>query len=108
MFDCVMPTRNARNGMLFTSRGPMHIKNARFTEDTAPLDEDCGCYTCRTFHRAYLRHLFITGELLYHRLASLHNVTYYLSLMRDARAAIEADRFAAFHQERKGAHAAGL
>jgi len=107
MFDCVMPTRNARNGMLFTSRGQLHIKNARFTEDTTALDEDCACYTCRTFHRAYLRHLFVTGELLYHRLASLHNITYYLSLMADARAAIEADRYAAFHEERKRAHAAG-
>jgi queuine tRNA-ribosyltransferase len=107
MFDCVMPTRNARNGMLFTSRGRMHIKNARFSEDTSPVDDACECYTCRTFHRAYLRHLFVAGELLYHRLASLHNITYYLSLMRDARAAIEAGRYAAFHEERKRAHAAG-
>ncbi len=106
MFDCVMPTRNARNGMLFTSAGRVHIKNARFAEDTAALDESCGCYTCRTFHRAYLRHLFVTGELLYHRLASLHNVSYYLSLVRDARRAVVAGRYEQFHRERKAAHAA--
>jgi queuine tRNA-ribosyltransferase len=108
MFDCVMPTRNARNGMLFTTQGRLHIKNARFADDTRPLDEGCACFTCRTFHRAYLRHLFITGELLYHRLASLHNVTYYLSLMADARRAIEEDRFFAFRKERKACHASDL
>jgi queuine tRNA-ribosyltransferase len=107
MFDCVMPTRNARNGMLFTSRGKLHIKNARFAEDTRAVDDDCACYTCRTFHRAYLRHLFVTGELLFHRLASLHNITYYLSLMSDARAAIAEDRFEAFKRERQAAHAGG-
>lgn len=107
MFDCVMPTRNARNGLLFTSRGELRIKNARFAEDTRPLDEQCACYTCRTFHRAYLRHLFVTGELLYHRLASLHNVSYYLSLVRDARAAIREDRYERFYRERKAAHREG-
>jgi queuine tRNA-ribosyltransferase len=104
MFDCVMPTRNARNGLLFTHHGRLHIKNARFAEDTAPLDASCGCYTCRTFTRAYLRHLFISGELLYHRLASLHNVTYYLSLMADARQAIGDGRWAEFRSQRRAAH----
>jgi queuine tRNA-ribosyltransferase len=105
MFDCVMPTRNARNATLFTHRGKVSMKAARYAEDTSPLDEDCRCYTCRTFTRAYLRHLFVTQELLFFRLASLHNVAYYLSLMADARAAIEEGRFEAFHAERKAAHA---
>ncbi|MFZ9886544.1 MAG: tRNA guanosine(34) transglycosylase Tgt [Myxococcota bacterium] len=98
MFDCVMPTRNARNGLLFTSTGKLHIKNARFQEDQRPLDERCGCYTCQRFDRAYLRHLFVTGELLYHRLASLHNVTYYLDLVRGARVAIVENRYEEYHQ----------
>lgn len=107
MFDCVMPTRNARNGMLFTHKGKLPIKNARFAEDESPVDERCGCYTCRTFTRAYLRHLFISGELLFHRLASLHNISYYLSLMADARRAIEEGRYETFWRERKAAHAEG-
>lgn len=107
MFDCVMPTRNARNGTLFTSRGKLSVKNARFAEDERPVDEACACYTCRTFTRAYLRHLFVAGELLFYRLASLHNVTYYLSLMADARRAIEEDRYEAFWRARKAAHAEG-
>ncbi|MGN6702838.1 MAG: tRNA-guanine transglycosylase, partial [Burkholderiaceae bacterium] len=96
MFDCVLPTRNARNGWLFTSRGDVKIKNARHREDTGPLDPDCGCYTCRHFSRAYLHHLHRTGEILGARLNTIHNLHYYLDLMRQMREAIEAGRFAAF------------
>lgn len=93
MFDCVMPTRNARNGMLFTFRGPVQIKNACYTEDPEPIDPDCTCYTCRRFSRAYLRHLFISRELLSYRLNTIHNLHFYLDLMARMRAAIEAGRF---------------
>lgn len=105
MFDCVMPTRNARNGTLFTHDGKVSIKTTPFAEDTRPLDEHCACYTCRTFSRAYLRHLFTTGEILFFRLASLHNISYYLSLVRDARRAIVDGRYEAFHKERRERHA---
>ena len=103
MFDCVMPTRNARNATLFTSVGKMSIKAARYADDTRPVDEKCDCYTCRTFTRAYLRHLFAAGELLFHRLASLHNVRFYLSLMTGARQAIVEQRFASFHAATRAA-----
>ena len=93
MFDCVMPTRNARNGTLFTSRGPLHIKNSTYAEDPGPPDPDCGCYTCRRFSRAYLRHLYICRELLSYRLNTIHNLHYYLGLMAQMRAAIAAGRF---------------
>ncbi|HUP57562.1 MAG TPA: tRNA guanosine(34) transglycosylase Tgt [Bdellovibrionota bacterium] len=93
MFDCVMPTRNARNGQLFTSRGKVNIKNARYADDPAPLDPDCGCETCRGYSRAYLRHLFVCGEALSARLNSIHNLTYYLQLMAQMRAAILENRF---------------
>ena len=93
MFDCVMPTRNARNGMLFTSRGPVQIKNSVHTEDESPLDPDCGCYTCRRFSRAYLRHLYVSRELLSYRLNTIHNLHFYLDLMAQMRSAIEASRF---------------
>ncbi len=93
MFDCVMPTRNARNGTLFTSRGPIHIKNTVYTEDPGPLDPDCTCYTCRRFSRAYLRHLFICRELLSYRLNTIHNLHYYLSLMAQMRTATFEGRF---------------
>jgi queuine tRNA-ribosyltransferase len=96
LFDCVMPTRNARNGWLFTRWGDVKIKNARYKADTAPLDENCACYTCRNFSRAYLHHLFRTGEILGARLNTLHNLHYYLWLMAEMRAAIEADTFPAF------------
>jgi len=105
MFDCVMPTRNARNATLFTHKGKISIKNAAFREDRGPLDDRCNCYTCRTFSRAYLRHLYVSSELLFFRLASLHNVAYYLQLMNDARQAISEKRFASFRKERKEAHA---
>jgi len=98
MFDCVMPTRNARNGSVFTSTGKISIKNARFALDQAPLDAQCRCYTCRTFSRAYLRHLFVARELLVYRLLSLHNLTYYLDLIHAARAAIRAGTFGALRQ----------
>ncbi len=88
LFDCVMPTRNARNGMLFTSRGRLVIKNARFRDDLRPIDEQCDCYTCKHFTRSYLRHLLQCGEILFARLATLHNLHYYLALTSGLRAAI--------------------
>ncbi|MGN6703407.1 MAG: tRNA guanosine(34) transglycosylase Tgt [Burkholderiaceae bacterium] len=96
MFDCVMPTRNARNGWLFTRFGDLKIKNARYKDDPAPLDETCSCHTCRHFSRAYLHHLHRTGEILGARLNTIHNLHYYLDLMRQMREAIEARQFAAF------------
>ena len=89
LFDCVLPTRVARNGLLFTRRGRLQIKAARFARDPGPPDPDCGCYTCRTFSRAYLRHLFAAQELLAFRLNSIHNLAFYLDLMRELREAIE-------------------
>jgi queuine tRNA-ribosyltransferase len=105
MFDCVMPTRNARNGTLFTRDGKVSIKTTQYAEDERPIDDACSCYTCKTFTRAYLRHLFLTGEILFFRLASLHNITYYLSLVADARQAIERSAFTEFYRERKARHA---
>lgn len=93
MMDCVLPSRNARNGCLFTSEGKVMIKQARYLEDSGPLDPACACYTCRTFSRAYIRHLFQAGEILFSQLATLHNVHFYLQLMREMRAAILEDRF---------------
>jgi queuine tRNA-ribosyltransferase len=108
MFDCVMPTRNARNGYLFTSRGVLKIRNARFERDTRPLDPDCDCYTCRHFSRAYLRHLHKCNEILGHRLATIHNLFYYQRLMRDMRAAIEAGCFESSARAWREAWAAGV
>ncbi len=99
MFDCVMPTRNARNGWLFTQYGDVKIKNASYKSDTRPLDEDCQCYTCRNFTRAYLHHLFRVGEILGARLNTIHNLHYYQFLMQGMRDAIEAGRFVEFKQE---------
>jgi len=96
MFDCVMPTRNARNGHLFTRHGDIRIKNAQYRLDTRPLDEQCACYTCRNFSRAYLHHLYRLGEILGARLNTIHNLHYYQDLMREIRGAIEADNFDAF------------
>jgi len=97
MFDCVMPTRNARNGQLFTSDGVLVIRNAKHRESPEPIDPECPCSTCRAgFSRAYLRHLFVAGELLYFRLASVHNLHFYLDLVTRARAAIVEGRFDAF------------
>jgi queuine tRNA-ribosyltransferase len=95
MFDCVLPTRNARNGWLFTRSGDLKIRNARYRDDAAPLDERCACYTCRHFTRAYLYHLQKTNEMLGARLNTLHNLHYYQELMRELRAAIEAGELAA-------------
>ena len=96
MFDCVMPTRNARNGQAFTSEGTVTIKQARWTREAAPLDAACRCYTCRRFSRAYLRHLFVAEELLAYRLLTLHNVHFYLGLMQAMREAIAARAFEGF------------
>lgn len=104
MFDCVMPTRNARNGWLFTRFGDIKIKNARYKDDKQPLDETCGCYACRNFSRAYLHHLHRTGEILGARLNTIHNLHYYLDLMREMREAISKGRFqlfvSQFHSDR--------
>ena len=106
LFDCVMPTRNARNGQAFTPDGPLNIGNARHTRDAAPLDSACPCEACRHFSRAYLRHLFGARELLAYRLLTLHNLTFYLGLMRQMRDAIARGGFGAFRArflERYGA-----
>jgi queuine tRNA-ribosyltransferase len=99
MFDCVMPTRNARNGQLFTSEGLINVKNARYGEDDRPADPDCGCYTCRTFSRAYLRHLFVSGEIIANSLNTLHNLYFYLDTMRRIRDAIAFGTFEKFRQD---------
>ncbi len=93
MFDCVMPTRNARNGQLFTSQGKINIRNARFADDNSPLDPECPCEACTKYSRAYLRHLYVCGEMLGARLNTLHNLTYYLRLMEKMRCAILENRF---------------
>ena len=98
MFDCVMPTRNARNGTMFTSTGKVVIKNARYRDDKEPLDPNCNCYTCRNYSRAYLRHLFQCREILSYHLNTIHNLHYYLNLMA-MRKAIENDRFSAFRND---------
>ena len=100
MFDCVAPTRNGRNGSVWThSEGRINIKQARFKTDPGPMDPDCSCYTCRTYSRAYLRHLFISGEWLSMRLLSLHNIHFLIDLTRGARAAILAQRFESWSRE---------
>jgi len=99
MFDCVMPTRNARNGHLFTRFGDVRIKNAQYRMDTGPLDPQCKCYTCQNFSRAYLHHLHRLGEILGARLNTIHNLHYYQELMQQIRAAIEAGRYAEFQDE---------
>jgi queuine tRNA-ribosyltransferase len=96
MFDCVLPTRNARKGTVLTSRGRLVVKNAAYAKDTRPLDPDCDCYACRRFSRAYIRHLFAAGEILGMRLASLHAVTFMVKTMREARVAIVEGRYDAF------------
>jgi len=99
MFDCVAPTRYGRNGTAFTSKGKMVVRNALYTQDFRPLDEACSCYTCKNFTRAYLRHLFNAEELLGHRLVSLHNINFYLDIMRNIRSAIAQDKFSEFKKE---------
>ncbi|UCF83118.1 MAG: tRNA guanosine(34) transglycosylase Tgt [Desulfobacteraceae bacterium] len=93
MFDCVMPTRNARNGTLFATNGRLTIKNARYVDDERPIDENCQCYTCTRFSRGYLRHLFMAKEILAYRLNTIHNLYYYSHLMSEIRQAIREDRF---------------
>jgi queuine tRNA-ribosyltransferase len=99
MFDCVMPTRNARNGHLFTRYGDLRLRNARYKTDERPIDESCGCHTCANFSRAYLHHLDRCGEMLGPMLTSIHNLHYYLNLMREVREALDAGRFAAFARQ---------
>jgi queuine tRNA-ribosyltransferase len=96
MFDCVIPTRHARTGFLYTSKGILKIRNSRYQDDIRPVDENCQCYTCQNYSRSYLRHLDKCGEILYSRLSTIHNLYYYQQLMRDIRLAIEEDRFDAF------------
>ena len=99
MFDCVMPSRNARNGQLFTHTGIVNIPNAKYKTDERPIDEHCGCYTCRNYSRAYLRHLYKSRELLSYRLNTIHNLYYYLDLMAKMRHAIKEDKFSEFQQQ---------
>jgi queuine tRNA-ribosyltransferase len=99
MFDCVLPTRNARNGQLLTARGVLVIKNSRYAEDSRPPDPECGCYTCRHFSRAYLRHLYIAGEMTAATLNSIHNLYFYLDTMRRIREAIVFGSFERLRQE---------
>ncbi|MEW6746144.1 MAG: tRNA guanosine(34) transglycosylase Tgt [Planctomycetota bacterium] len=101
MFDCVLPTRNARNAQVFTRRGPLKLRHTSHRSDPAPIDPDCRCYTCRRFSRAYLRHLFNAGEILASVLATIHNLAFYAELMEGARRAIEAGRFAAYRTTAK-------
>ncbi len=98
MFDCVLPTRNARNGTLFTSRGKLVIKNSQYEKDPLPLDSDCECYTCTNYSRAYLRHLYMVGEILSSRLNTIHNLYYYISLMEGIREAIKENKFKEFKE----------
>jgi queuine tRNA-ribosyltransferase len=99
MFDCVLPTRNARHGFLYTTDEPVRIRNAQYREDFAPIDEACGCDTCRHFTRAYLRHLYVEGEQLGQRLLTVHNLHFYLCVMGGIRSALGAGRFAEMRDE---------
>lgn len=108
LFDCVMPTRNARNGHLFTRFGDLRIRNARYKIDERPIDESCSCTACRGFSRAYLHHLDRCGEMLGPMLASIHNLHYYLNLMREVREALDAGRFAAFAAQFQAERATGI
>ncbi len=108
MFDCVLPTRNARNGTLYTSQGKVNIKRAEYKEDDAPLDPACSCYTCRTFTRAYLRHLYVSRELLSYRLNTIHNLAYFLDLTRQAREAVEQGSLARLTAQVQDAYAFGI
>ena len=103
MMDCVLPSRNARNGYLFTSTGRVVIKQAQYKEDAGPIDPDCGCYTCRSFSRAYLRHLFLASEITFSVLATLHNLRRYLDIMGEIRQAILVEKFPAYLRKHRGA-----
>jgi queuine tRNA-ribosyltransferase len=108
MFDCVMPTRNARNGHLFTRFGDLRIRNARYKSDQRSIDESCSCTACRGFSRAYLHHLDRCGEMLGPMLASIHNLHYYLNLMREAREALDGGSFAGFAARFRAERAIGI
>jgi queuine tRNA-ribosyltransferase len=99
MFDCVMPTRNARNGTLFTSGGKISIKRAEFKADKGPLDPDCDCYTCRNFSRGYLRHIFLSKEILSMRLNTIHNLYFYLNFFRNMRKSVVEGTFREFKRK---------
>jgi queuine tRNA-ribosyltransferase len=107
MFDCVMPTRHARNGHLFTRDGVLNIRNTRHAADTGPIDPECGCYTCLNYSRAYLRHLDRCNEILGSRLATIHNLFFYLDLMRRMREALERGEFAVFARTELARRAGG-
>lgn len=96
MFDCVLPTRNARTGLVFTSDGPYNFRNAAAADDSLPLDTECGCYVCRRYSRAYIRHLYMVSEITAHRLATYHSVYFFIRLMSNIRAAIREHRFSEF------------
>jgi queuine tRNA-ribosyltransferase len=98
MFDCVMPSRNARNGQMFTSLGTINISNAKYRFDKEPIDAECHCYTCQNYSRSYLRHLYKSREILAYRLNTIHNIYYYLDLMGKIREAIKEDRFLEFRR----------
>jgi queuine tRNA-ribosyltransferase len=108
MFDCVMPTRNARNGWIFTRYGDIKIKNAKYKDDEKPYDETCDCYACKNFSRAYLHHLHRAGEILGARMNTVHNLHYYLQLMQEMRDAIDEGRFQAFVAKFKEDRARGV
>ena len=99
MFDCVLPTRNARNGQALTSQGPLNIKNAQFKEDTGPLDPNCSCRVCKRYSRSYIRHLFTVGEYLAGQLITFHNIHFYLNMMQEVRGAISDGKFDEYHQK---------
>jgi queuine tRNA-ribosyltransferase len=105
LFDCVLPTRNARNGQFFTRQGKLNIGNSRFQNDPKPPDENCSCYTCRTFSRSYLRHLFMNREPLFPRLSTIHNLCFYLDLVSGARRSLIEGRFPCYHSEFKAVYA---
>ncbi|NND92549.1 MAG: tRNA guanosine(34) transglycosylase Tgt [Granulosicoccus sp.] len=107
MFDCVLPTRNARNDYIYTRRGDLRLRNARFRTDTQPIDDDCGCYTCQNYSRAYLYHLSKCSEILGSRLNTIHNLHYYQQLMLDIRDAVEAGRLATYTREFAALRATG-
>jgi queuine tRNA-ribosyltransferase len=98
LFDCVLPTRNARNGTLFTDSGKISIKQAQYVEDGRPIDENCLCYTCRHYSRAYLRHLYLANEILSSRLNTIHNLFYYMNFMKRIQEAIRDNRLLEFHK----------
>lgn len=108
MMDCVMPSRNARNGCLFTSEGKVIIKNSRYRDDRSPLDPACGCYTCRNFSKSYLRHLFVAGEILFSVLATLHNMRHYLDIMKKIRQAILLGDFPSLLRANRAATVIGI